>query len=264
MARERADGELPGGVERVDVDHLHLLADQTLAGQGQRQGAQRAVEFGVRQESAEGLGEQRIQRQATPRRGVAGQLEQQALSQLLASVPAVEGVAVVRHQERQLAALAGHAQPHGRREAPQQRGYRWRIHPREHEALLVLLQRQHAGGGPQSRLSLQHQRQVRAIRAQQTQRDGYRQRRGGWLTLGARQRLAERQLVTARPGVVRAVRLHAGRSRLRVPALEAPEVQPVGIGHGRAKVVARDRLTVVPLEVQVQTPPEASGPSSVW
>ena len=47
------------------------------------------------------------------------------------------------------------------------------------------------------------------------------------------------------------------RAVVGVPALKLREVLAVGVGHRRAEVVARDRLPVVPLKVQVHALSEA-------
>ena len=59
------------------------------------------------------------------------------------------------------------------------------------------------------------------------------------------------QRVGLRPRVVFAAAIDDRRARLRVPALELREGRIVRVRHRRAEVVARDRLSVVALEVEV-------------
>mmetsp|Transcript_18469 Transcript_18469/g.62128 ORF Transcript_18469/g.62128 Transcript_18469/m.62128 type:complete len:508 (-) Transcript_18469:241-1764(-) len=78
----------------------------------------------------------------------------------------------------------------------------------------------------------------------------------GTLPRRRRARLRQRERVDAGGGVVRAGRGEDRRARLRVPPLELGEVDAICIGHRCAEVVARDRGTVVALEVLGETPAE--------
>ena len=75
-----------------------------------------------------------------------GSLDQQVERESLTGVPAIEGVVVVRHLQREGARAALHLELHRRRKAPQQRRHRRLIEPLEHELLPRLRDQQHPVG----------------------------------------------------------------------------------------------------------------------
>jgi hypothetical protein len=83
------------------------------------------------------------------------------------------------------------------------------------------------------------------------------------LTGRGRRALRHVERERARGGVVGAGDAHHRRARLRVPAAELRRGRRRRVLHRLDEVVARDRLPVVPLEVEVHAAAERLAPSSV-
>mmetsp|Transcript_53267 Transcript_53267/g.126780 ORF Transcript_53267/g.126780 Transcript_53267/m.126780 type:complete len:536 (-) Transcript_53267:1329-2936(-) len=239
-------GELERRHQRIRVDGLHRLAEGGEGRETERDRAQRRVRGGVREDCPDCLHQKVGDGHVLTLLGGLRVCQKRALEQHLASLPLVEGVGIVGHEERQLLLRSLDLQLHRRAEAAEEREDRLLGDPFQHEVLLGLVELKN------SLLD-----ELLAVLAQQPGPDG--DEVGSLVGLVGRRaaRLLERhgELLGAR--VVEARGLHGGRSRLGVPALELREVTPARVGHGRAELVARHCGAVVALEVEIETLAEA-------
>ncbi len=260
--REPSTESLADLVDCIRIDDRQLLRDHLLGRKRDRERAERAIERLVGEHPRPGL---RITRDGravleVPRRR--DRRDQQRERQLLAGVPAIEGVFVVGHQEGELFGRALHLESHRRGEAAQDRCDRALGDPLEHEGGRCVAELEHARRRARGRdLARESERQPLAVSAEQA--DGDREMQGPALR-GARdleggRRIVLRQMqrVALRRGVVLAPGAQARGPGLEVPALELRELPAVRVRDRRAKIVAGHGLAVVALEVEVHALPEA-------
>ncbi len=176
--REPAAEPLAHVVDRIRIDDRQLLGDHLLRRQRDREGAQGAVERLVAEHPRPGL---RIARHRGTPLEIGGRLrrgDEQRERELLAGVPAVEGVVVVGHQEGELIGAPLHLEPHRRREAAQHRRHRPFADPLEDEGRLRVAELEHTrrrggllvrGGIPR-----EPERQRVTVRAEEPDGDGVR------------------------------------------------------------------------------------------
>ncbi|MPN53109.1 hypothetical protein SDC9_200773 [bioreactor metagenome] len=163
-----------GFANRVDalrVDHVELLGDVGLGGQGEHQLLERRVKLRVPQHLAHGLHECGLQ-------GFFGSsaflvcatsycIDSKAQCQALARFPAVERIAVVGQQGQQFGITVGAVQHHRGAETAQQRGHWCAVQVDEGERQLRLGQHHGTLGGARCGFAGQLQRQGGAVRRQQ-------------------------------------------------------------------------------------------------
>mmetsp|Transcript_26474 Transcript_26474/g.45311 ORF Transcript_26474/g.45311 Transcript_26474/m.45311 type:complete len:932 (-) Transcript_26474:74-2869(-) len=246
--REGLASELERGDEAVRVDDVHLLGERGEVWEGERVRLQRRLQAVGEQGRAEGVDKGGGELEGLAARRLGGEGEDDARGELLRGVPPVERVGVVGGQEGERRVVAGQVHLDGGGEAAEHRGGGARRDPLEGEGLLRLRQLEH--------LRVE-QGLARAVQQPHRHRDVER-----LLRLLARRRLRrlrERERVDLARLVVRVAHLDRRRAGLQVPPLELGQVAPVRVGHRRPKVVARDRLPVVPLEVEVHALAEAVG-----
>ncbi len=161
----------------------------------------------------------------------------------------------MREQERELVVRVVVFDDHRRREIAQQRRQRPFRDVDERERLFRFGEFEHTcrvrRGG---RFAFETQRQIRAVRPDQADRERDQQRTLLRFARGGRAfavTLRERHRVTTLRGIVSGFHRHARRTSLAVPALVLREVAAVRVGHRVTEVVAGHRLAVVALEVQV-------------
>ncbi|CAK0540513.1 Uncharacterised protein [Burkholderia pseudomallei] len=252
--RELAAHELARAMDGGRIGLRHLVGEVGLRRQRERELAERGRQRVVRQHALERGGERVVERERLLRRRTRREREQRARREALARLPAVERIAVVREQERELVVAVVVFDDHGRGEIAQQRRQRRRVDVDERERRLGLGQLEHARRARRGRFAFEAQRQIAAVGADQADRERDQERpflrvaRGG---RGVAVALPQRHRVALRGGVVSGANRHARRARLAVPALEQREVAAVRVGHRVAEVVARDGLPVVAPEVQV-------------
>ena len=188
--------------------------------------------------------------------------------QFLRGFPAVEGVGVMRQQMQQFCFIVFiHRKPHRRGELAQQRGNRLAFNLREGEGLLGLGYHQYAlqRCGCALVFFAQAQGNRLSVGVDQPHAHGNQERLFLGLAGGRWTLLAEGQGVGLGIRVVGAGGGDLGCARLAVPALEYVQMlrqrrSGVGVGHGLGKIVARDGLAIVALEIQVHARAEALSP----
>ncbi|MDR8895039.1 hypothetical protein FEP69_04405 [Burkholderia multivorans] len=258
--RELATHELARAMHGGRVGFGHLVGEVGLRRQRQREFAERRRQVRVGQHAAERGDEVLAERQRLVRGRACSERQQRARREPLAGFPAIERVAVVREQEREIVVAVVVFDDHRRREIAQQRRQRRFRHVDERERLFGLGELEYARRARRSGLAVETQRQVAAVAADQPDRERDQQRPLLRVARGRRRiavALRERDGVAARGGVIRGAHAHARRAGLAVPALELREIAPVRIGHRVTEIVAGDGLAVVALEVEVHPLAEA-------
>mmetsp|Transcript_64635 Transcript_64635/g.200416 ORF Transcript_64635/g.200416 Transcript_64635/m.200416 type:complete len:587 (-) Transcript_64635:3-1763(-) len=143
-------------------------------------------------------------------------------------------------------------QLHGGGEVPQQRGHRLSSKAWELEGLLRLAQLQDLRG--HHLLSCASVEEAHDHGDEQRPLPPLLRRQVG---LACTDLLLKLEGVGACAGVPRALGLHLGRPRLKIPLLEQRQVAAIGVRHGCAEVVTGYRGAVVTLKVEVHALPEA-------
>ncbi len=266
---------LAGTVDTIDIDHLHLITEIALGGQGEHFGDQCGIgslgststisstgtinRIGgtvsticrgrcIRERAFEGLNEAVRHRQ----RRVGHHRQQQALSQRLRRIPAVEAIAVVRHQEAELGIGVGVTDLNRRREAAQQRGHWVRGEPGEDEDLDRLAQLEQACAGRRRfGLALQLQRQLLAIAIEQPECERDVQRLFVRLPRRHRRVLPYLELIGAGHRIIAVRTVELGCAGLVVPTLELGQVDAAGGLHAADEIISRHRLAIETLEVEI-------------
>ena len=258
-ARHAADDVLARSDHRVDVDLRGETGQVGEIRRVDRQRPQRRVGVPVGDDGGHQGAEDRIVGQRRTRGGGLHRGEHRGAVDPLRGVPAVDGVAVVGGEEREVGVGAVELEADGRREAAVERGHRPGVDGGEHEARAALGQgeypRRRAGLG----LAGQGQRQVAPGGIEQADRERDVER---LLVRLARRRgclLLEVERIGARCGVEGAARADDRGAGLRVPAAELAEVDARGVLQRLHEIVAGDRLAVVTREVEVEPVAEALG-----
>jgi hypothetical protein len=162
-------------VQGARVDQGHLFGKRRFAGQGQGFGGESGIGIGVFEKPCGGFDEGLRPVGRAADRDVFGGCQDQAAGQALPGFPAIEGVAVVGQQVRQLFVAPGEVENHRRREVAQQRNDGGGGQLGEDELLLEVGQREDArrpaavGGAV---FTGDHQRHVFAVCA--VEADGHR------------------------------------------------------------------------------------------
>ena len=167
-----ADGETSRLVNRIRIDDAQLLRQQLLRRKGQGQRLHRPIEARVQQHLAKRLDETLIELERLTLDDAPDEPQQDASGQLLAGLPAIEGIGVVRHQEGKLLMTAIDLQLDGSREAPAERSDRALEHIVEGKCLLCLGELESAGGAGD----------VLAVRTEQANPNGNRERQRSGLS----------------------------------------------------------------------------------
>ena len=234
------------------VDHGQLLADPVLRGQHQGHGQECRVAVAVAQQVAQALVERPGQGDRVVLPGLVHAGEQVAQGELLACLPAVEGVRVTGHAQAEFLVGLLESDPHRRGEVTQEGDHRPGRYRREHERLLPLLEHEHPGAVLVRALD----GQGCAIPVEQAHGKRHEE---GFLDRGLAGRRAGLHHMQGElfAGLV-PVGLHGQlrRAGLGVPALEPGQIQARGRFHGADKVLAGYGLAVVAGEVQVHAPAE--------
>ena len=241
----RPDGGGQGAMGPVDPVHIdlgHALGNRVGTRQREDFGGERRVVPARVERGTHRFDEDRVRRQA----GVGHHPVQHRRPVFLAGLPTGEGIAVTDHQEGQFRVAALHLQPDRGAEAPVEG---------QCERLRESAMRDLRTGVAENRAGRRHH-PPSGIEQRVIERDGKRFLIR--LPRGRRRVLFDHQRIAV--GTRSARNPHLGRSRLRIPEGEPPQVRAVGVRHGRQEVVAGHRPAVMPCHVQVDALPVALRP----
>ena len=227
------------GMQGIRIDLLHALGQGALRGQGQCLGGEGRIAVGRRQNLGAGGDEscgQRRQRLAGLQR--LGAAQEDVRGQALTGLPAIEGIAVMRHQVRQFGLAHRLLQQHRCGEIAQDGQHRRLAYVVEFEHLLGFGQRQQAGALGQ---------QFLARRTDQA--DRHRDVQGHARAAG--QLLRQPQTIALCAGVIAAFGLQLRCAGVVVPAPELVEIDARGIGHGGNEILGGDGLAIMPLKIKI-------------
>src|SRR5438105_4470756 len=217
-ARELALQERVRGSYAVDVQRG--LERRNVAGIGQRKRKrdQRRIAGLVTQQIADQRYQRLREHERTSTAVVARQAQECIGERALRSVPAVDRIAVVRGQKRELGVAIVVDKLDRRGKAAQQRRDRWRRNVDESKRLTCLFHVQDTRRRSRRPLARERERQIVAFGIQQADREGNVKGLLVCLTRRGSGLLLDVERVATRRRIVMAARTHHGRARLRVPA----------------------------------------------
>ena len=258
---EGLDDEIASRVDDVGVggdDHLgelpfrgqsHGARDERLVG---------ALLLGEIDDVAHGVDDRLVHDELLALTRLFHEVEEERAGEGLAGFPAVELVRVVGHEEDEILLGEVGAEPDGRAEVAEDRRHRLFRDVGEHESLRRLGEPENLGGlAGCPGFALEGELHVAPVAREEADRDGHEHRLLVALTRGRRRGLRAGHGERLGRRVVLGGHVELGRASLGIPGLEGCQVGAVSVGHRGEEIVAGDRLSVVPLEVEVHSLPES-------
>ena len=232
-------------MDRLRIDHQHLIADKTFGRQQHRLADIRAVEHRIGQRALH-----RLDHRAMIRLAARDAAHQRVEHQLLHRLVPGEGIVIMRGQEGEIGRGAIRFDDDGRRKAAVDRQHRSIANALEGHVEPVILQHHQPFAAEAAR----------GLFAEQVEPQRDRHRRLFGLTRCRRHALFQGQMRAPASRLMRQRRLDARGAGLAVPETEARQIDPARLLHRQHEILAGRGGAVVAREIEVGAGPETLRP----